>query len=79
MREVIRVDQIGKEKVENGVEFTHLLDSYKGWADILPDFIDEYTNKIVYLGKCAADGDMFAIYYDDYIQIVKGHLNSGKY
>ena len=78
MKEVIRVDQIGKEKEDKPVEFTHRLYGINGWeqtSDSLEDF-----EKVVYLGKCNADGDMFAAYTaDNFIVIYKGHLNSGKY
>lgn len=37
------------------------------------------AKKVVYLGKCEQDGDMFAVYQDDFIRIFRGHLNSGKY
>ena len=32
----------------------------------------EYFDKVVYLGNCNADGDMFACYKDDTINIYKG-------
>lgn len=35
--------------------------------------------KVVYLGDCDQDGDMFAIYKEGFIEIYKGHLNNGKY
>ena len=32
----------------------------------------EYFSKVVYLGKCNDDGDMFACYYQDTIHVCKG-------
>jgi hypothetical protein len=82
MKEVIRIDKPVEEKIEP-VEFTHYLDSDKGF--VLKENIDywksmiEDSYQIVYLGRCDADGDLFAAYTEEYIRILKGHLNSGKY
>lgn len=75
MREVIYIDPQIKE--EKPVEFTHYFEEGKGWAVaiIRPS---EYE-KIVYLGNCMFNGDMFAVYVDGHIAIYKGHLNSGRY
>lgn len=75
MREVVRIDE-PKQKTEKPVEFTHLLsDTVWGEDSVLPNDFE----KIVYLGKCKFDGDMFAAYEKGTIMIYKGHLNSGKY
>lgn len=53
-----------------------------GWKSISAIQAGLYLNnasKIVYLGHCAEDGDMFAVYHCGYIMIFKGELNSGKY
>jgi len=75
MREVIRIDGQVQED-EKPVEITHWQES-GGWKKItsLPKEID----RMVYLGNCVCDGDMFASYNLGYINIYKGHLNSGKY
>lgn len=74
MREVIRIDK--QEENDKPVEFTHMLKTEEGWSECLRQPIN--FEKVVYLGCCELDGDMFAC-YNDYIDIYKGHLNSGKY
>jgi hypothetical protein len=64
-------------KKEKPVEFTHYLNVNEGWTENLP--IDDIA-KIIYLGNCKTDGDMFAGYNRrGWIRIYKGHLNSGCY
>lgn len=74
---VIRVDKEEDQQEKKPVEFTHCFWGDDGWVatKIRPD---KYR-KIVYLGKCDIDGDMFAAYNNDNIEIFKGHLNSGRY
>lgn len=79
MKEVIRVDQIGKEKEERPVEFTHFFDEKDGWKECFVLSSDSHIKKIIYLGNSLGDGDMFAVYCAKWIFIYKGHLNSGKY
>lgn len=77
MKEVIRIDRIDTPD-EKPVEFTHYLDTQNGWGKtfLKPSHYDE----IIYLGCCVIDGDMFAAYDEGGgINILKGHLNSGKY
>jgi len=76
MRKVIMIGEEPKEE-SKGVEFTHFSYSKKGWG-ITTDKPKEF-NKIVYLGKCGIDGDMFAAYFNDSIGIYKGNLNNGNY
>ena len=71
---------IGEEpqKESKGIEFTHFLNEEKGYMST-KDLPSEYV-KIVYLGKCKEDGDLFAAYSDTgYIFIYKGNLNDGTY
>ena len=75
MREVIRIDKI--EENEKPVEITHYLSSSNGW-ETFTDKLDTF-DRVVYLGKDDIEGDVFAIYDDEYIHFAKGHLNSGKY
>jgi len=75
MKEVIRIPD-NKTEEDKPVEVTHYLDSDFGWTKT--DSIDN-PDKVVYLGRCKNDGDMFAAYERGYIVIYKGHLNSGKY
>lgn len=77
MREVERID-VKKTKEEKPVEFTWELSISEGWVNA-SDSTENYK-RIVFLGSCDLDGDMFAC-YDNHgnIDIHKGHLNSGKY
>lgn len=78
MREVIRIQE-EKTAVEDPVKFTDYFDAYEGWESFEPETGNNYA-KIVYLGKCESDGDMFAVYrLNGEIDIFKGYLNSGKY
>jgi len=79
MKQVIRIPDNNEkqEKVLKPIEFTYI-HGLKGWVEsnrIKPNMFQ----KIVYLGKCLDDGDMFAGYENDCIEILKGHLNDGVY
>jgi hypothetical protein len=77
MKEVIRIGEVVQESVKP-VEFTHYQSTTEGWCKTSVHF--NALNKIVFLGKCDNDGDMFAGYWaSGVIMIYKGHLNSGKY
>jgi hypothetical protein len=82
-REVIYVQKL--EQNEKPVEFTEIFDTGEGWVKTKrkpQEFVKKPRDfkKIVYLGKCTVDGDMFACYTDTgCIAITKGYLNSGKY
>jgi hypothetical protein len=74
--EVIYIEQ--REQNEKPVEFTHQTSNSVGWVTTSEEPL-EYK-RVVYLGKCDCDGDMFAAYDESgAIIIFKGHLNSGKY
>lgn len=75
MREVIRID--GKTESEKPVELTHVWISALGFRPAV--FHSSVYEKIVYLGNCRDNGDMFACYLDGFVRIYKGHLNSGRY
>lgn len=49
--------------------------SCSGWIE--DNHIISTMERIVYLGECISDGDLFAVYDDSEIYIYKGHLNSG--
>lgn len=54
-------------------KFTHYLDESAGWNDTNDTPTDSDNLKVVYLGNCSHDGDMFAVYTeDDVIYIYKG-------
>jgi hypothetical protein len=77
MKEVIRIGEVVKES-EKAVEFTHYQSGTNGWCETIAQ--PSKMNKVVFLGQCCYDGDMFAAYgISGTINIYKGHLNSGKY
>jgi hypothetical protein len=79
MKEVIRIGEVVQES-EKPVKFTHYLHDEEGWIE--NKVLNVFTGfiKIVYLGRCCVDGDMFSTYtHTNGISIYKGHLNSGKY
>lgn len=79
MKQVIFIDQ-PKEQEGKPVEFTHTFDIDEGWCESSIKPSDSEIVKVVYLGNCKLDGDMFAAYHKfGSILIFKGHLNSGKY
>lgn len=73
-----RAIMIGEEPCEKskGIEFTYVQER-KGWAT--PYYLPSDMKKIVYLGKCSIDGDMFCTYIKDRVLIYKGNLNDGTY
>jgi len=62
---------------EKPVELTDFFDADNGW--VTTDSTPSGCDKVLYLGKCNFDGDMFVTFTEGYINIYKGHLNSGKY
>lgn len=70
------IPEINQEE-EVPIKLTHFMPSDGNWIKRKPDL--GVYEKIVYLGKCQIDGNLFACYCDDIITIYKGHLNSGKY
>lgn len=73
---VIYIDS-PKQQEEHPVEFTHYISTSRGamGAGSGPSEFD----KVVYLGRCEEDGDMFAAYRGGRIYLYKGQLNSGKF
>ena len=58
----------GKETV-----FTHYYNNQRGWVRTASTSLGDDCNKVVYLGHCESDGDMFCTYYEDGgIEICKG-------
>lgn len=77
MKQVLKVSDLEKTE-KKPVEFTHFLNAHEvGWSKT--DSKPHEFEKVVYLGFCNADGDMFSVYGDGYIRIFKGHLNDGVY
>ncbi len=79
MKKVIFIPPILKE-VEKPIVLTHR--KTNGWQALnssCSNYQLKIASKIVYLGKCAQDGDMFAVYVNNMIMIFKGALNSGNY
>lgn len=78
MKEVIRLDGI-LNLTERPLEFTHHFKT-KGWSDAVCSPNNRNFERVVYLGRCERNGDMFAVYgFDGFIAIYKGNINSGKY
>ena len=76
MKEVIYIG--GQTKIKKmPVKFTHYLSGRGGWQET--DTPPTGHDKIVFIGHCDEEGEIFAAYCDNYIFIYKGHLNSGKY
>jgi hypothetical protein len=78
--QVIRIPEITNQS-ERGekVKFTHVFEGENGWEEE-NIYKPSDANKVVFLGECSVDGDMFAAYTNNNtILIFKGHLNSGKY
>lgn len=75
MRKVERIDNITNE--DKPIELTHALYG-SGWNTCEAE-VDEEVNRLVYLGNCEVDGDMFVAYTDECIIVYKGHLNNGTY
>lgn len=50
--------------------FTHYLDEKHGWRET--DDSPKAYEKVIYLGKCRQDGDMFSAYSHGSIVIFKG-------
>ena len=73
MAKVIYIDIPQKEEKKK-VQFTHYMTD-TGWIE---DKCIPNGAKLIYLGKCSIDGDMFASITAT-IDIYKGHLNSGEY
>ena len=59
-----------KQKEIKKTIFTAYFNGIGGWMHALNT--PESFDKVVYLGNCNADGDMFACYKDDTINIYKG-------
>jgi hypothetical protein len=60
-----------EEKAHIKTVFTHYLSDDKGWVNTKSN--PKLYYKVVYLGKCPVDGDMFACYKcDNEISILKG-------
>jgi len=76
MKKVIMIGEEPKEESKD-VEFTHYLSTGEGFRED-NDKPSNYE-KIVYLGRCDEDGDMFAAYDRGSIYIYKGNLNNGTY
>lgn len=68
---------IEKEENQKPVEFKSVFNQQSGW--VLTDSLPKHYKRVIYLGRCRSDGDMFAAYDNTDIIIFRGHLNSGKY
>jgi hypothetical protein len=76
MKKVIFINEPAKKKTKP-VKLTHV-QTASGWTESIRTNY-KHVEKLVYLGKCAVDGDLFAAYFGCYIEIYKGELNDGTY
>ena len=60
---------LSKEESKKTV-FTDYLDPKDGWYPT--ESKSNEFKKVVYLGNCKSDGDMFVCYFEEYINIYKG-------
>jgi len=78
MGKVIIVKELASSFTSHNLVITHL-DSGYGWKNTNELNFDD-IEKIIYLGQCKTDGDMFTIYYKSgNIATAKGYLNNGEY
>jgi hypothetical protein len=78
MTKIVSLPQLLRDDTQpqRPIEFTHELTPTSGWA-VTTAKPDRYA-RVVYLGECSIDGDMFAAYYEvGDISIFKGHYNDG--
>lgn len=69
MTKFISIEETKESKKET--VFTHYLSSSDGWLETT--LTPRYYKKVLYLGECMDDGDMFACYtYQEIIVIYKG-------
>lgn len=74
--QVEMIPTASKKEEGKKTRLTHIKGN-NGWEET--NFMQRPINRIVYLGKCCYDGDMFAIYYNDIISFCKGELNNGTF
>lgn len=80
MKKVLHVSELFEDKKEEKalkpIKFTHCLNGIKGWVNTKTD--PSCCQKVVYLGMCNVDGDLFVAYTNiGHILFYKGHLNDG--
>lgn len=61
--EKVKFMSVDEIKQEEKTIFTHYLDTQKGWCDTKTTPNCKNIIRVIYLGKCTRDGDMFAVYY----------------
>ena len=62
------------------IELTRRLDACKGWVErTIADIDIKSYDRIVFLGTCEGDGQLFACYSYSMIDIWGGRLNGGTY
>lgn len=78
MKKAILVQGAEPPKRQKEIELTHNW-STDGWDELSNKKVPKNCEKVVYLGNCSEDGDMFAVYQYGFILICKGRFNSGTY
>lgn len=70
MTQFLTIENENKPKEPKITIFTHQYNNKQGW---LPTYVQpDYYIKVIYLGYCHTDGDMFACYQHNNINICKG-------
>ena len=74
-KEIKFTDTTKPNFIKKNTAFTHQLDIYKGWIEVDNFTLTENITEIKYLGKCATDGDIFAVITKkNMIHIYKGQI-----
>ena len=62
------------------IQLLRRLDASEGWVHTENELLKAQDyDKIVYLGECEGDGQLFACYSEKVIDICGGYLNGGTY
>jgi len=70
MTKYINLEEKEEKEHKKTIFTAYLCDTADGWKPSMST--PEHFDKVVYLGNCAYDGDMFVCYYQDIIHVCKG-------
>ena len=62
---------VSGEAIPRITVFTHVMRDGQEWSKSVGHFVEDY-DKVVYLGICTTDGQMFAAYQKGIIEIFRG-------
>ena len=72
----IQIEIIGQKKDFKQSAELNDIKTNNGWKKF-SNIEKSHVEKIVYLGNCKQDGDVFSVYHNGYISFVRGQLNDG--